>query len=119
MVGHGQTTKLGHLLILALEAQVLWIIPSGISSVEFMEYTKYFSVGNITTYSDHCLLSINLALNDVSQASLYKLYLQTVILIDNEISQDTETYLKLKLIHLLVRQPVLTYKMSMLNLANY
>ena len=70
------------------------VVDYTISSVEFMEYIKYFNVGNITTYSDHCLLSIDLALNSASQASLHKLYLQTLILIDNEISQDTETNLK-------------------------
>ena len=69
------------------------VVDYTISSVEFMEYIKYFSVGNITTYSDHCLLSIDLALNSASQASLHKVYLQTLILID-EISQDTETNCK-------------------------
>ena len=50
------------------------VVDYTISSVEFMEYVKYFSVGNITTYSDHCLLSIDLALNSASQAShIYKL----------------------------------------------
>ena len=40
-------------------------------------------------------MSINLALNNVSQASLHKLYLQSLeLLIDNEISQDTEVHLE-------------------------
>ena len=95
MVELGQIIYLGlSLIIFSPRGSIASVVDYTISSVEFMEYIKYFSVGNITTYSDHCLMSIDLALNSESQASLHKLYLQSLDLVENEIIQDSETYLE-------------------------
>ena len=68
------------------------VVDYAISSIDLMDYIKYFCVGDITTHSDHCPLSINLTLNT---NSLYKLNIKSMELLTNiEDYQDSETSLE-------------------------
>ena len=70
------------------------VVNYAISSIDFMDYIQFFSVGNITTHSDHCPLSVNLALNTTSPHILYLRSLE--LLADIEVNQDSETSLEIE-----------------------